>query len=396
MTPLPLELPWLSPPTPGLRVWALEPYFGGSHETFLRGLQARSGHRVSLHTLPGRHWKWRMHGGAFALAEQARGAVEREQPQALFASDMLDVPTYLALAPAAVSRLPLVLYFHENQLTYPLPPGVERDLGYAMKHLSSAAVARCVLFNSDFHRREFLTTLEALLPSLPDERPEATVAAVAAKARVLPLGLDLARFDEYRPAPGQPPSGRWGSAAQGPLLLWNHRWEYDKDPGAFFAALYGLQERGVAFRVAMAGANQGLPSRLFVDARRRLADHIVQWGRLPAFADYASLLWEADVVVSTALHDFFGAAIVEAVYCGCRPVLPRRLAYPELLPPETHSEVLYDEGGLVPMLLRAVAEGTPWSEEWQRTWVSPYDWNVMARRYDEAIWSCWETGGRDG
>ena len=50
------------------------------------------------------------------------------------------------------------------------------------------------------------------------------------------------------------------------------------------------------------------------------------------FQEYAALLWAADLVVSTAIHEFFGVAVVEAIYCGCRPVLPWRLSYPELIP----------------------------------------------------------------
>ncbi len=209
---------------------------------------------------------------------------------------------------------------------------------------------------------------------------------------MLPLGVDLRRLDRYRPADSEP-SGRWGHPSSGPLILWNQRWEYDKDPAAFFAALYALQGEGVRFRVAVAGPNRGLPTQVFVEARDRLGEHIVQWGRLTDLADYARLLWEADVVVSTALHEFFGTAVVEAVYCGCRPVLPRRLSYPEIVPPEVHSEVLYEPGGLVPLLLRALREGLPWSGEWQRTWVSPYDWGASAGRYDELVWSCWEAAG---
>jgi glycosyltransferase involved in cell wall biosynthesis len=213
---------------------------------------------------------------------------------------------------------------------------------------------------------------------------------VARRAHVLPLGVDLARFDPYRPRSAV---RQWGDPAMGPLVLWNQRWEYDKDPAAFFSALYALQEQQVPFRVAVAGANQGLPTRVFVEARKRLEGRLVQWGRLGSFADYATLLWEADIVVSTALHEFFGTAVVEAVYCGCRPILPHRLSYPELMPEEIHHEVLYDEGRLVPLLLRALTEGRPWSGEWQRTWVSPYDWGQMAGRYDEMLWSCWERSG---
>lgn len=384
----------MSAPVPPLRVWALEPYFGGSHRQFLQGFRAHSAHEIFLQTLPGRHWKWRLHGGAFALAEQSRSLVAAEgAPQLLFASSMLDVATYLTLAHPAAARAPLVLYFHENQLTYPLPPGVERDLGYGVKQLAGAAAAEGVFFNSAFHRREFLTALEELAVSLPDEPPRAAIDAVAAKAEVLPLGCDLRRFDRFRPNPARPGDAhRWGDPARGPLIIWNQRWEYDKAPGDLFRALYALQEQGVRFRVAIAGPNQGLPAAEFVEAHARLEGHIVQWGALAGFGDYASLLWAADVVVSTALHEFFGVAVVEAIYCACRPVLPSRLSYPELVPAEAHDQVLYPEGGLVPLLRRALEEGLPWSEHWQRTWVAPYDWGSIGPKYDAEVWATWERG----
>ena len=37
-------------------------------------------------------------------------------------------------------------------------------------------------------------------------------------------------------------------------------------------------------------------------------------------------------MLSTARHEFFGVAVVEALLAGCLPWLPDRLSYPELLP----------------------------------------------------------------
>jgi glycosyltransferase involved in cell wall biosynthesis len=47
------------------------------------------------------------------------------------------------------------------------------------------------------------------------------------------------------------------------------------------------------------------------------------------------------VVVSTALQENFGIAVVEAAACGCLPLLPHRLSYPELLPADLHPALLY-------------------------------------------------------
>ena len=42
------------------------------------------------------------------------------------------------------------------------------------------------------------------------------------------------------------------------------------------------------------------------------------------------ILESSDVVVSTAIHEFFGIAIAEAAAAGAIPIVPRRLAYPEI------------------------------------------------------------------
>ncbi len=380
-----------------LAVWALEPYFGGSHQAFLEGLAAASCHELTLFTLPGRNWKWRMHGAALSLAQQAaaRRCATGAWPDLFFASDMLDLPLFLASLGPAGRSVPTLLYMHENQLTYPLPTGVERDLSYGFKNLASAAVSDAVLFNSYFHRREFLQAAAGLVETMPDEIPERVVEGITERSKVVHVGCDLRRFDEHK-AQGlrESEAGRWGDAAKGPLILWNQRWEYDKAPGDLFAALYRLKDAGVPFRVAVAGPNQGTPTAEFLQARETLAEHVVQWGKLQEASDYASLLWAADVVVSTALHEFFGVAVIEAIYCGCRPVLPRRLSYPEIIPHDAHADVLYDEGGLVDGLVRALASPREWSQDWQRTWVARFDWGALGHRFDQEIRDCWESAGR--
>jgi glycosyltransferase involved in cell wall biosynthesis len=315
----------------------------------------------------------------------------------LFASDMLDLPVFVAVSMPALGRVPTVVYFHENQLTYPLPPGVERDLSYGFKNLIGAVVADTVLFNSEFHRQDFLQAVSELLDAMPDEIPHGVVEEIEMRSRVLPVGCDLGRLDQHRALGERDRAAkRWGDPTQGPLVLWNQRWEYDKAPGDFFASLYALKAAGISFRLAMAGPNRGTPTAEFARAKEELADRIVQWGNVSDPADYASLLWVADVVVSTAIHEFFGVAVVEAMYCGCRPVLPWRLSYPELIPEEAHDEVLYREGELTAALAQALESPQAWSADWQRTWVARYDWSSLRNRYDEEIRRCWEIAARSG
>jgi len=359
-----------------MNLWLIEPYYTGSHQAWADGFQAHSNHVVRLLSLPGRFWKWRMQGGAVTLAGLAQATGER--PDLILASDMLNLPTFLTLSRDLI-RVPVALYFHENQLTYPLQAGEKRDLHYGFINFVSALRADALLFNSAYHLEAFLDELPRLLKHFPDYNELWTVDALRAKAQVLSLGLDLRRFDAHRPSDqaGQGPRGGR------PLILWNHRWEYDKDPETFFRAIYTLASEGVDFGLVLLGESFRRQPAEFLEARQRLPGRIVHFGYAEDTATYSRLLWQADVVVSTALHEFFGAAIVEACYCGCTPILPRRLSYPELIPPAYHDACLYDDlNGLLARLRHALLH----IEETRAFSLQPdmarFDWRQMAPRYD--------------
>ncbi|HSR29554.1 MAG TPA: glycosyltransferase, partial [Anaerolineae bacterium] len=195
------------------------------------------------------------------------------------------------------------------------------------------------------------------------------------KSQVLPLGLDLVRFDAHRPR--QATTGR-------PLILWNHRWEYDKDPETFFRAIYALADEGLSFGLILLGESfRNWPAE-FLEARQRLARHIVHFGYAEDAETYARLLWQADVVVSTALHEFFGAAIIEACHCGCFPILPRRLSYPELIPAAHQDDCLYDDlDGLLDRLRHAILQIEKVRAFSLQRHVYAFDWRCLADDYDD-------------
>ncbi|MEF8794701.1 MAG: DUF3524 domain-containing protein, partial [Thiohalorhabdus sp.] len=207
-----------------VNILLIEPYFGGSHAAWARGLREHSEHRIELLSLPDRNWKWRMHGAALTLAREFLAGDFR--PDLILASDMLDLTTFLALTRRATASVPAVSYFHENQLAYPWSPQDRdaargRDQHYGFINLASALAADGVWFNSGHNRDTFLAGCRDLLQGMRDHRELERVDEVARRAEVMPLGLDLARFDRHRPK-----ASREGP----PLILWNHRWEHDKNP----------------------------------------------------------------------------------------------------------------------------------------------------------------------
>jgi glycosyltransferase involved in cell wall biosynthesis len=363
-----------------MNIWLVEPYYTGSHQAWADGYRARSRHSVRLLTLPGRFWKWRMQGGSITLARQAQA--RDEGPDFILASDMLNLPLFLSMTNrmgvtpgGSLCETPVAIYFHENQLTYPLQPGEKRDLHYGFINVASALQADALLFNSAYHMDAFLEELPRLLKHFPDYNELWAVDALQAKARVLPLGLDLACFDAH--APQEPTSGR----AQ---ILWNHRWEYDKDPETFFRAIYTLVDEGLDFGLMLLGESFRNQPDEFLQVRQRLPDRVTHFGYVEDAATYGRLLWQADIVVSTALHEFFGAAMVEACYCGCTPILPRRLSYPELIPPAYHTRCLYDDmDGLLNRLRRAILGVHDTRAFSLQNEMARFDWGHQAPRYDQ-------------
>lgn len=310
-----------------MHILALEPYYGGSHQAFLDGWSRTSSLTWTKLTLPAHHWKWRMRHAPMTFAEQLKSQPPQEF-DFLFCSDMLNLATLRGLAPPHIANLPAVVYFHENQLTYPDAYRTERDFHYAFDNIQTMIAADESWFNSAYHRDEFLAQARAFLRKFPDYSLESQWDEAAARVRVVPPGLPEIE------------TPRRTLNVQSPHIVWAARWEHDKNPDDFFAALRRLKRAGEVFRLSVVGESFRNVPPVFTEARTEFAHEIEQWGFLPSHADYLTLLQSADIFVSTAVHEFFGISAAEAILSGCVPVLPRRLAYPELVGDRSH--LLYD------------------------------------------------------
>ena len=260
-----------------------------------------------------------MRHSSVTLADQANELVRNGAHWDLvLATDMLNLAEFKGLIDPDVARLPAVAYFHENQLTYPTQADEKRDYHFAMSNLVSCLAADQVWFNSDFHRNSFISAVDEWMARMPDNCLPSAAEMIKKRSQVWPQGFEA--------MPGR--SDRKPGAMR---ILWSARWEYDKNPDCLFAALRQLKDDGVVFRLDVIGQQFANCPAVFEQAKNEFAAEIDHWGFQPTRDEYVACLQKADVVVSTADHEFFGVAVVEAIAAGARPLLPNRLAYPEIL-----------------------------------------------------------------
>lgn len=362
-----------------LRILALEPYYGGSHKAFLDGYAAHSRHSLESLTMPARKWKWRMRGAALAMHEQLRA--RRGAFDAVLASDYVDLAALAGMTPRVLEGVPRLAYFHENQLTYPLPSEDERDYQFAFTNITTCLAADHVLFNSRYHLESFLSGVERLLRRMPDHIPDWVPEAIRARAEVVPVGVDLAPIDANRST---------AAPRTGPLtVVWNHRWEHDKGAQMFFDVMMELQDEGGDFGLVVTGQRFRTAPPVFEEVTQCLAARMKNFGYVESRDDYCKLLLESDVVVSTAVQEFFGISVVEAVYAGCAPLLPNGLSYPELLPERYHALCLYKgREGLKAQLARYMdqpEEARALDLSDLRAEMRRFGWDVVAPLLDSVI-----------
>ncbi len=304
----------------------IESFYLGSHAHFVQGLFSCSAHEIDIVTMPGENWRWRMLGAALHMV----GAIPSlDGYDGIIVTDLFNLADFKALVGQPCP--PVLAYFHENQMTYPQPPGDKGAFQLGIINITTALAADLVVFNSHMHRHAFLNAVPDFLNRGRDFKPMDIAKNINDKSTVLYPGVTL--------------PGDWQGDAEKqidpPLIIWNHRWGYDKNCELFFEAIRALEDRGVDFRLALMGENFGKIPDAFRTARKRFKHKILQYGYVAERRDYENWLKRGALVISTAIQENFGLSVVEAVLMGCIPLLPNRLSYPEILPTAYHGQFLY-------------------------------------------------------
>ncbi|XP_040296597.1 glycosyltransferase-like domain-containing protein 1 isoform X2 [Bufo bufo] len=368
-----------------MSVLLLEAFYGGSHKQLMDLLKGEVEGCV-LYSLPAKKWHWRARTAALYFMQ---AVPPDDSYRILFTSSVLNLAELVALR-TDLGKLRKILYFHENQLVYPVRKNQDRDFQYGYNQILSCLVADVVVFNSAFNMESFLTSIGKFMKLIPDHRPKNLEQIIRPKCRVIHFPIrfpDVSRFlpehkisvealghhtelnvqaenenasvapalsgqvrqhlnqpwiesvedssEDDRQVTSPPSSSNFSTESQRPLhIVWPHRWEHDKDPETFFKIMMKLKDQGLPFRLSVLGETFTDLPEIFSEARTSLGSAVLHWGFLPSKDEYFQVLCTADVVISTAKHEFFGVAMLEAVHCGCYPLCPKALVYPEIFPAE--------------------------------------------------------------
>lgn len=297
----------------------IEPFYGGSHKQLISTLvESLIPEEYEIYSLPAKKWHWRARSSALYFSQvipQDHGY------RVLFTSSVLSLAELIGIRPD-LATCRKVVYFHENQLIYPVREVKERDCQYGLNEILTCLAADLVLFNSHFNRSSFLDNVKPFLNIQPDFRVKNIREKIESKCEVLYFPINFRVFPDQRPVE---------DSTDALHLVWPHRWEHDKDPELLVSVLLELVNRNADFQVTICGESYQEVPGAFDSLKEKLGDKLINFGHLSR-EEYVRTLLTGDIVISTAIHEFYGVAMLEAAYCGCYPLAPNKLVYPEIYP----------------------------------------------------------------
>ena len=354
-----------------MRIAIIDPFYDMSHRIWAEGLCKFCSHDIDIYALDSIYWKWKMTSGALTLVKKLNQS--SKEYDIIIATDMLDLSLFKSALSDLNNHKPIILYFHENQITYPWSQtdpdiALKRDHHYGWINFTSAVLSDFICFNSTYHKNSFLAALPEFLNRFPDAGLQEHILDIKDKCSILPIGLDLSsKFEMVK--------------GEKTTILWNHRWESDKNPELFYRALIHLKKHGFEFKLIICGKEYRSRPVAFDQIKEDFKDDIIHWGFVEDRSMYWTLLSQSDVALTTSNQDFFGISVVEAIHAGCIPLLPNRLAYPEHIPQSFHKDLLYNSEEDLFIKLEKLMNYQISMNSLQY-YIKKYDWTHMMDQYE--------------
>lgn len=180
---------------------------------------------VTLVTLSAKKWHWRARVSPLQLLDK----IPDEKFTHLLTSSVLPLAELLGMCPN-LTLCKKIIYFHENQLVYPIQEVKQRDIQFGYNQITSCLAADKVLFNSNWNLASFCENIPKFLKLFPDFRPSRIPDRIRAKSKVVYFPVNV-------PSTSKLPHEN----NKVPHIVWAHRWEHDKNPEAFFEALKSIE-----------------------------------------------------------------------------------------------------------------------------------------------------------
>lgn len=367
-----------------VKVLLLSAYAAHSHVHWQQSLQAMFPHwSWRVLELPPRHFSWRVRGNPLFWALQEREVLE-QQYDFLLVTSMVDLATLRGLVPT-LAHVPCAVYFHENQFAYPQTATQHSLLEAQMVSLYAALAADSVVFNSNYNRTSFHAGCEQLLQKLPDYVPSGVVEKLREKSSVIPVPYN--NDNDTGGSDGWPGASRASTDAP-TRIVWVGRFEHDKNPAGLLRILNALEVLEINYELAVVGQQFRTSPQEFAQIEQAFSHRLVHFGYVEATSDYLALVQSSDLVLSTALHEFQGVAVMQAVAGGAIPVVPARQVYPELFdarycyesqPDDPHLEAT-SAASLIEEIVHALRAGAIASPD-----ISPFSREHLISAYGQLI-----------
>ncbi|MCB9481505.1 MAG: DUF3524 domain-containing protein [Desulfobacteraceae bacterium] len=358
-----------------MRYLFVEPYYGGSHKAFCEGLKKFSKHEIDIVKLEAENFKWKIRGASWHFKNKITNIFDYD---GILMTDMISLSDFRALYKEKIP--PVLFYFHENQLDYPLATNQKIDFHLCFSNINSALSCDCLYFNSKTHKSSFLKSVRQILSRMPTHGFDVSWVndEIEKKAGYIYPGCDFTEFVSVK-----------SELNKIPVILWNHRWDHDKNPEDFFKMLTFLKRDKIDFRLIILGEKGAKTNLLFNDSRKKFEKEIIHFGYVENRDRYIRLLSMSDIALTTSFQENFGYSVIEAIRAGCVPLLPKRLSYPEIIPEKFHHMVLNKSfskmfKNLKEYLLNPELLKKEWVEK-LREYIEIYSWQNMISEYDQIL-----------